>query len=37
MHKHKIYYCGICKTSPDQVSHHEAHLETEKHNRHILE
>ena len=32
MHKHKTYYCGICKTSPDQVSHHKAHLETEKHN-----
>ena len=27
----KKYQCGICKTSPDQLSHHKAHLETEKH------
>ena len=27
----KTYYCGICKTLPDQISHHKAHLETQKH------
>ena len=27
----KKYQCGICKTSPDQLSHHKSHLETEKH------
>ena len=27
----KKYQCGICKTSPDQISHHKSHLETEKH------
>lgn len=27
----KTYICGICKTKPDQISHHKAHLETEKH------
>jgi type I restriction-modification system DNA methylase subunit len=25
------YSCGICKTKLDQISHHKAHLETEKH------
>lgn len=25
------YSCGICKTKSDQISHHKAHLETEKH------
>lgn len=25
------YYCGICKTSPDQLSHHKSHLDTQKH------
>ena len=27
----KKYCCGICKTTPDQISHHKAHLETQKH------
>lgn len=27
----KKYQCGICKTSPDQISHHKSHIETEKH------
>ncbi len=27
----KSYTCGICKTKPDQISHHKSHLETEKH------
>lgn len=27
----KTYSCGICKTSPDQISHHKSHLETQKH------
>ncbi len=27
----KTYICGICNTKPDQISHHKAHLETEKH------
>lgn len=26
-----MYSCGICKTKKDQISHHKAHLETEKH------
>jgi len=26
-----MYSCGICKTTPDQISHHKSHLETEKH------
>ena len=26
------YYCGICDTKPDQISHHKSHLNTEKHN-----
>lgn len=25
------YTCGICQTTPDQVSHHRAHLSTQKH------
>ena len=25
------YSCGICHTIPDQLSHHKAHLETQKH------
>lgn len=25
------YFCSICKTSPDQRSHHNAHLNTQKH------
>jgi type I restriction enzyme S subunit len=31
MLKNKIYICTICKTKPDQLSHHKAHLETQKH------
>jgi len=31
MKKQKNYECGICNTTPDQLSHHKAHLETEKH------
>jgi restriction endonuclease S subunit len=27
----KKYSCGICKTTPDQISHHKAHIETQKH------
>ena len=27
----KNYSCGICHTTPDQLSHHKAHLETQKH------
>ena len=27
----KTYFCGICKTIPDQVSHHKSHIETQKH------
>jgi hypothetical protein len=27
----KRYYCNICKTRPDQLSHHKAHLKTHKH------
>jgi len=27
----KTYSCGICKTTPDQISHHKSHLETQKH------
>jgi hypothetical protein len=27
----KMHYCGICKTKPDQLSHHKAHLKTQKH------
>lgn len=25
------YSCGICKTMPDQISHHKSHIETQKH------
>ena len=25
------YYCTICDTKPDQLSHHKAHLKTQKH------
>ena len=25
------YYCGICNTKQDQISHHKSHLTTEKH------
>lgn len=25
------YYCAICDTTPDQISHHKAHLKTQKH------
>lgn len=25
------YRCSICNTSPDQISHHKAHLKTQKH------
>jgi restriction endonuclease S subunit len=31
MLKNKIYTCDICKTKPDQLSHHKTHLETQKH------
>ena len=27
-----LYCCNICKTKPDQLSHHKAHLTTQKHN-----
>jgi restriction endonuclease S subunit/type I restriction-modification system DNA methylase subunit len=27
----KTYSCGICKTLPDQISHHKSHIETQKH------
>jgi type I restriction-modification system DNA methylase subunit len=27
----KKYTCGICKTTPDQISHHKSHIETQKH------
>jgi type I restriction-modification system DNA methylase subunit/restriction endonuclease S subunit len=27
----KNYSCGICKTTPDQISHHKSHVETQKH------
>ena len=27
----KTYSCGICKTVPDQISHHKSHIETQKH------
>ena len=26
-----LYCCNICKTKPDQLSHHKAHLTTQKH------
>jgi hypothetical protein len=28
---HVQYYCIICNTKPDQISHHKAHLKTQKH------
>lgn len=31
MLKQKTYSCGICKTNPDQISHHKSHVETQKH------
>ena len=31
MQKQKNYACGICKTTPDQMSHHKGHLDTDKH------
>ena len=31
MLKQKTYSCGICKTNPDQISHHKSHIETQKH------
>lgn len=27
----KTYFCGICKTKPDQISHHKLHLDSQKH------
>ena len=27
----KTYFCGICNTKPDQISHHKSHLYTQKH------
>uniref|UniRef100_A0A6C0BWC7 site-specific DNA-methyltransferase (adenine-specific) n=1 Tax=viral metagenome TaxID=1070528 RepID=A0A6C0BWC7_9ZZZZ len=27
----KTYSCAICNTSPDQISHHKSHIETQKH------
>jgi type I restriction-modification system DNA methylase subunit/restriction endonuclease S subunit len=27
----KSYSCGICKTKPDQISHHKSHIDTQKH------
>jgi len=26
------YFCSICNTKPDQLSHHKAHLQRQKHN-----
>jgi type I restriction-modification system DNA methylase subunit len=31
MLKNKVYTCEICKTKPDQLSHHKTHLDTQKH------
>jgi len=31
MLKTKIYTCEICKTKPDQLSHHKTHISTQKH------
>ena len=31
LNPHTQYYCSICDTKPDQLSHHKSHLETEKH------
>ncbi len=27
----KTYFCGICNTKPDQISHHKLHLDSQKH------
>jgi type I restriction enzyme S subunit len=27
----KTYSCGICLSTPDQISHHKSHIETQKH------
>lgn len=32
MSNFKLYTCEICKTKPDQISHHKSHLKTQKHN-----
>ena len=31
MQRLKQYACGICGTTPDQISHHKSHLATDKH------
>jgi restriction endonuclease S subunit len=31
MSKHKLYICQICNTTPDQISHHKSHLDSQKH------
>ena len=31
MQRLKQYACGICDTTPDQISHHKSHLATDKH------
>ena len=31
MLKQKVYICQICGTTPDQISHHKNHLESQKH------
>lgn len=31
MLNHKTYSCDICKTTPDQISHHKSHIDTHKH------
>lgn len=31
MSKNTNYFCGICKSKPDQISHHKMHLDTQKH------
>ena len=25
------YFCAMCNTKPDQISHHKSHLQTQKH------
>ena len=27
----RIYICQICNTTPDQISHHKTHIESQKH------